>query len=188
MTSADDFGWLDDDSIVGYSVAFVEGVDPGEALRRIGAEVDARPASSAAEADEIAGDSGGAAVVRAGRCGGWTALVEHDANSGVNEATLPALSVGTRVVSVFSSASGMDLFYFAENGQVTTVVETSIPANRSGGEPDRFLAEMADVGLVAGEIAESVRAATMALAREVCGVELTEEMMFDARLQTGLVS
>ena len=36
MLSGGDFGWLDDDALVGYSVSFVEGVEPVEALERIG--------------------------------------------------------------------------------------------------------------------------------------------------------
>ncbi|MEV0703546.1 DUF6461 domain-containing protein [Saccharopolyspora sp. NPDC050389] len=167
MSFGDDFEWLDDDAIVGYSVSFVEAVEPVEALKRIGAVVDAVPELSAAEADEFASAAGDQSVIRAGRHGPWTVLIEHDANKGVNERTLPALSAGTRAVSVFSSASGMDLFYYAEDGRLTTTVETTIPANRYGEQPDRFLRELSEVGLAPDDEPESARAATMALVRSV---------------------
>ncbi|GAA4849965.1 hypothetical protein GCM10025787_36150 [Saccharopolyspora rosea] len=54
MTSGDDFGWLDDDAIVGYSMSFVDRVEPVDALERIGADVGSVPELSAAEADEFA--------------------------------------------------------------------------------------------------------------------------------------
>lgn len=63
----DDFEWLDDDAIVGYSVSFVEAVEPVEALKLIGAVVDSVPELSAAEADEFAGATGGQSVIRAGQ-------------------------------------------------------------------------------------------------------------------------
>ena len=187
MTSGDDFGWLDDDAIVGYSVSFVEGVEPVEALERIGADVGTLPELSAADADEFSRTAGAVPVIRAGRCGTWTVLIEHDANTGVNEQTLPALSAGTRAVSVFSSASGMDLFYYAEDGRLTTIVETTIPENTYGEQPDRFLHELAEVGLGPDDEPESVRAATMALVHSVWGVAVDEETMFDAALPTALI-
>ena len=187
MTSDEDFGWLDDDAIVGYSVSFVEGVEPVEALERIGADVGPLPELSAAEADEFAATAGDLPVIRAGRCGTWTVLIEHDANKGVNEHTLPALSAGTRAVSVFSSASGMDLFYYAEDGHVTTIVETTIPANRYGDQPDRFLPELDAAGLGPDGEPESVRAATMDLVRSVWGVAVDEHLMFDAPLPAALI-
>jgi len=187
MTPDDDFGWLSDDAIIGYSVSFVEGVAPVDALERIGAHIGSLPELSAAEADDFADEAGGAPVIRAGRRGTWTVLIEHDANMGVNDRTLPALSAGTRAVSVFSAGSGMDLLYYAEDGRVTTIVETSIPANRFGEQPDRFLAEMAEAGLVPGQEPVAVRATTMALVRSVWGVAVDQEMMFDAVLPTALI-
>lgn len=186
MLSGGDFGWLDDDALVGYSVSFVEGVEPVEALERIGVAVGSLRELSAADAEDLTGGSADLAAIRAGRCGAWAALIELYSNRGVNEDTLPALSAGTRAVNVFSSASGMDLLHYAEDGQVRTTVETTIPANRYGDQPDRFLPELAAAGLGPDGEPESVRAATMDLVRSVWGVAVDEHLMFDAPLPAAL--
>jgi hypothetical protein len=82
---------------------------------------------------------------------------------------LPAPSPGIRAVSA-SSASVVDLFHYAENGCAVTAVQTTIPANRYGEQPDRFMTELAAAGLLSGGESKSVRATAMALAQLVCGI------------------
>ncbi|MEV4061452.1 DUF6461 domain-containing protein [Nonomuraea dietziae] len=110
----------------GFSATFVRGLSAEEALRRLGA---------------TPGDVSGAWGIGAWAASGGTVLVDY------GYAELPeALSRDTEAATVFAAFGEEDSVYTV-NDVVATRFELYLPHWRQGGDPDRLLTHMRELGL-----------------------------------------
>ncbi|MDF2709388.1 MAG: hypothetical protein K0R62_5040 [Nonomuraea muscovyensis] len=152
MRTPEDFHWLRRheplDDI--YCVSFVRGLSPREVLRRFGVDestleevtFDELSVRSAENAEDAAG------FVGAVRIGEWTMLVEPGGWQLAVVAELGArVSAGTEAVSVCRHDYAADSFTYLAGGELVTHFDPMAPNARSGGDPDRLVAWMREVGL-----------------------------------------
>jgi hypothetical protein len=124
--------------------------------------------------------------VRVGRLGVWTFAIDEQMESldlavhGKNVGK--RLSVGTEVVVVsWTPKPTEDFEYWADGTLVTTFEPYDAARYRFGSEPDRFLREMRQVGMVteaadAAEGPEDYVIATLDLATVALGIRLPEQV------------
>ncbi|MBG0826994.1 hypothetical protein HS041_04315 [Planomonospora sp. ID67723] len=151
------FGWLSmEDGPLGqiYGVSFVRGLSPHEVFARLDVDVETIEEKTFEELEddayEYVEESNGsyAGYVGAVEVDGWTVLIEpSDWRVALEPGVLDRLSRGTEVVSVDRHAYASDNFVHAVDGDVVTRFEPSAPHLRSGGDPDRWVSQMRDVGL-----------------------------------------
>ncbi|WP_405142834.1 DUF6461 domain-containing protein [Sphaerisporangium sp. NBC_01403] len=148
----EEFRWLSDREPLGdiYCVSFVRGLSPDEALRRFGVDE-----STVEEAtfDELNERSAENAVDAAGYIGAvkiddWTVVIEPGGWKIAVDSEIGArVSQGTEVVSVCRHDYAEDTFTYLVDGKAVVSFDPLDPETRSGGDPDRFVAEMREVGL-----------------------------------------
>lgn len=91
-------------------------------------------------------------VVRVGRLGAWTFAIDEEMESldlamqGKNVGK--RLSAGTEVVVVEWTPKPTEIFEYWADGTLVTRFEPYRACDRDGSEPDRFLGEMRQVGMV----------------------------------------
>ncbi|MFE9881518.1 DUF6461 domain-containing protein [Streptomyces sp. NPDC005784] len=211
MTSvtAHDYAWIRSSPLfghaldVGYTLALVRGVVPGEVLRVMEAEPQGTCTGAGAlieRQDELLDPTdywaesfvAGAFSVP-GEGVDWTlVLFVGDGGTGMQVRFLEALSAGGCAV-VHSSNGGkpMDFFHWYEDGELRTTFEW--PTARSGSTPDALNSVMREVGFDLsddeGEASGRVdtKAASLALAERLTGVRVTEELLRNAEYQLGQV-
>lgn len=123
--------------------------------------------------------------IRAGRLGAWTFAIDEQGES-LNRALHgknvgKRLSAGTEVVVVSWTPKPTEDFEYWADGTLVTGFEAYRVCDRSGSEPDRFLREMQQVGMVteaddaaegpADDLIASLDLATLAL-----GIRLPEQI------------
>jgi hypothetical protein len=123
--------------------------------------------------------------VRVGRLGGWTFAIDqwmeslHLALHGKNVGK--RLSLGTEVVVVSWTPKPNEDFEYWADGTLATRFEAYRVCDRDGSEPDRFLREMRQVGMVteaddAADGPEDYLIATLDLATLALGIRLPEQV------------
>ncbi|MCT9933452.1 DUF6461 domain-containing protein [Planotetraspora sp. A-T 1434] len=133
------YDWFDG-SHLGYCFTFVRGLTPEEALRRIGAE----PYEEDDDDDE--------GLITAQRVEGGTLLVEENGFAGTLDEVQRALSVGTVTASVFRNVNHDQTFTHWVDGVEILGFDPQFPSfSRGGSEPDGFLPEMRELGLLTEE-------------------------------------
>ncbi|NUP80802.1 MAG: hypothetical protein HOV96_24965 [Nonomuraea sp.] len=153
-----DYAWFveecqKDSDLIG--VTFVRGLSPEEALRRIGATP-----------GDLSRDVGVAAYA----ADGGTVLIDYHCRP------LPeTLSHGTATARVVTGITVDEHFVHSVDGVEITSFEPLFPGDRSGGDPDRLLAHMRDLGMpVDGESdARTSTVLALALAARATDVTLT---------------
>lgn len=123
--------------------------------------------------------------VRVGQVGVWTFAIDEQMESlnlamrGKNVGK--RLSAGTEVVMVSSTAKPTEDFEYWADGTWVTTFEPYRAFDRSGAEPDRFLREMRQVGMVteandAAEGPEDDLSAALDLVTLALGIRLPQEI------------
>ncbi|GAA2653640.1 DUF6461 domain-containing protein [Nonomuraea recticatena] len=169
--TAEDYAWFDDhDSGLAetFCVTFVRGLTPQETFDRLGVVP-----------DSTAGDNFDEEAICASVVDGGTILVEFSGFVGTSDTVSGLLSPGTVTVAVFGSINMDRKFVYAADGQVVTAFEPDFPGSRSGSDPDRLLARMAELGIPTEDVdaygwGDPIHQA-FALAERVTGVRLTPE-------------
>ncbi|MFE5482298.1 DUF6461 domain-containing protein [Streptomyces sp. NPDC056527] len=212
MTSvtAHDHAWIRTSSLFrnamesGYGLTLVRGVAPGDVLRVMQAE----PQGAGMGVDELIERQGdlrdatdywddsfivGAFTVP-GAGGDWALVLHLDGGVGMRPRFLEALSAGGRAVSHSTNGGApIDLFHWYENGELRTSFEW--PTHRYGSTPDDLLPLMREVGFDLSEDEDEdgtgpstdTKAAVLALAERLTGVQVTEALLKDAQYLLGQV-
>ena len=196
--TAADYLWFAErypDLTDGYCFTLVEGLTPGEALRRAGAEETGSLSGVAAICevsydtwDEYDGDRLFVAATTVGD--GWVLLVEANGFLGNLPEQQRALSEGTRFVSHFSNIGTGERFHWIEDGRLRLRFE--FPWEGEGSDAEAAAAVMRAAGFVPDEDDERSnrlrREAAFALAERLTGVRLTPELLETAEYTGGLVT
>lgn len=191
MRTHADFRWLrEDDSLDDvYCVSFVRGLSPREALRRFGVDERTMEEMTFDELTErsAANAEGAAGCIGAVRIGGWTMVVEPGGwKLAIDPETGARVSAGTELVSVCRHDYAADHFAYLVDGEVVTSFDPIAPNAREGGDPDRFVGWMREVGLdPADEPADSPDEADhttsipacFALASRITGLPFTPDLL-----------
>ena len=123
--------------------------------------------------------------VRVGQVGVWTFAIDEpmeSLNLGMRGKNVgQRLSAGTEVVMVSSTAKPTEDFEYWADGNWVTTFEPYRAFDRSGAEPDRFLREMRQVGMVteandAAEGPEDDLSAALDLVTLALGIRLPQEI------------
>jgi hypothetical protein len=175
-----EWDWLEGIGLrLGCALIFARDVDQDEVFEAF----DLDPSS--AQIENWAFDPGHARV-RVGRLGAWTFAIDeqmeslHLAVHGKNVGE--RLSAGTEVVVVgWTPKPNEDFEYWADGTLVTRFEPYDAARYRFGSEPDRFLREMRQVGLVTeaddtAEGPEDYVIATLDLATAALGIRLPEQV------------
>ncbi|MGV9385667.1 DUF6461 domain-containing protein [Nonomuraea sp. NPDC003707] len=160
---AGDYAWLRDAWTDGVGttllcINFVRGLSPADALRRVkvtpGTSGDYGVAAYAAEGGTVMAESG------------W-------ATKYVTNVAEP-LSLGTAVATVFADLKGSD-FTHEVNEQLITTFSLYSYRFRKGNDPDRFLADVRELGLYPDDdgYADDPISSALALASRATGVRLS---------------
>ncbi|MFD4668686.1 DUF6461 domain-containing protein [Lentzea sp. NPDC058450] len=146
-----DLSWADaghgDPAFLGeiFSLAFVRGVEPLDALRRIGGLEDTLAHRTPAEiAAAHTFDDGYPEVASAFALGEWTVLVQP--TSYTLRYLVDALSRGTEAFAVVRHDYASPSFDHAIDGTVTTHFNLNYPESRGGSDPDRLLPLIREAG------------------------------------------
>ncbi|PRW62256.1 hypothetical protein CEP50_16425 [Actinopolyspora mortivallis] len=177
-----------------FCLTFVRDVDPVAVLRGLGADVPHVPVLSNAEAEayreEVASDEwelDRVSAVRVAELGDWSVSIELLSLHGGDVATLEGLSRGTEAVSVSRDPNALSRFSYARDGELVTDFDPLFPTDRFGSDPDRFLDEMAEVGLRPDEESWGSEDEILALVHRVFGVGVDAHTVNDAKLPTGML-
>ncbi|MEV5560137.1 DUF6461 domain-containing protein [Nonomuraea wenchangensis] len=134
-----------------YCVSFVRDLSPEEVLRRFGVDEETMEEVTFHELDLRSVDSmraDAAGYIGAARVGGWTVVVEPGGwQMAVDHAIYPLVSRGTEVVSVCRHEYAEDTFAYIVDGTRVVSFDPLYPEERTGSDPDRFVAKMREVGL-----------------------------------------
>ncbi|MGI5499842.1 DUF6461 domain-containing protein [Lentzea sp. CA-135723] len=146
-----DLSWADaghgDPAFLGeiFSLAFVRGVEPLDALRRIGGLEDTLAHRTPAEiAAAHTFDEGYPEVASAFALGEWTVLVQPTSHT--LGPLVDALSRGTEALAVVRHDYASPRFEHAIDGTVTTCFNLNYPEDRAGSDPDRLLPLIREAG------------------------------------------
>jgi hypothetical protein len=98
--------------------------------------------------------------------GEWVVILEEFGYQGTRDEVARQVSKGTEMVSVYWDAKGLQYFLYAVDGEIVTKFELG-SKSRSGSDPDRLNAQMADLPFEPGKQVASA----LALAERITGVE-----------------
>ncbi|MFK0258251.1 DUF6461 domain-containing protein [Streptomyces sp. NPDC090445] len=208
LVTAQDYSWIRSSPVFrnaiegGYGLTLVQGITPGDVLRVMGAEpqgtgagldalveqhLDQRDATDYWDDSFIAG-----AFTVPGTDGDWTLVLQFDGGVGMQPRFLEALSAGGRAVAHSTNGGApVDLFHWYEAGELRTGFER--PVDRYGSTPDDLVPMMREIGFDLTEDEDGTgpstdtKAAVLALAERLTGVQLTEELLRDAEYHLGHV-
>lgn len=135
-----------------YSVTFIRGRDPAEALRRFGSGAGrdmsfAELTSEVGDFVMVTGGGEGGGYVGVAAAGDWCVAVEPSGWSAAIDERLARLSAGSEVVSVMRHDYADDHFAYAVDGTVITSFGPVTPDDRYGADKDRLNHLMREVGL-----------------------------------------
>jgi hypothetical protein len=182
--TADDYRWFADDLAVGlnFCLTFVRGLTPDEVLARAGATEPVEISSVAAvEGTLDALDSDAFSVVAATTVGDWTVIVEPNFFLATFDSIVRAWSERGELVSLYFNENTTPRFTWARAGEVVVTFDPGYPQDRSGRDPDRLTAALAEVGFdLSGEFEPRFQERTLALMERQTGVRLTPELLAGA--------
>lgn len=163
-------GWIDQHLALTITLARTTDSSDDVILDAFDADTGSIVVASFDEAD----DDPGAPRVRIGRHGDWYYAVEHFSIVGASDETLRRLAAGPEG-EAYSLAcnTALNSFQSAHHGRVTTRLDLSLPTFRYGAEPDRYLNEITEVGLLAGTPNTSASGAE--LLTQVTGMQVHPE-------------
>jgi hypothetical protein len=132
--------WLDHSPYGGswpFCLTFVRGAGEREVLSAFGADPAGATLQTQAEAAQVAAEAD-LPVVCLIRCGDWLCAVEENViPQGVRPEVLRRVSAKAEAVAIFQDIGKLNHeFAYAVNGEVRAAVETSVPPNWWGREPD----------------------------------------------------
>jgi hypothetical protein len=137
------WAWVQEEYPNGIRLTFVRGISP----ERITAALGADPADSRQLTAEVTYETLGQPWARVGRSGEWAFCIDNcffDVD-GFSPAARE-LSAGTELALLDSLLTSGYFFYFADGTEVTSF-EPLLAFDRRGSAPDRFVAQMREVGL-----------------------------------------
>jgi len=108
--------------------------------------------------------------------GEWIVILEDGGHQGTRDEVARPVSKGTEMVSVYWDAKGLRYFLYAVDGEVITKFEPG-GRERSGSDPDRLNAQMADLPFEPGKLVASA----LALAERITGVEFKQDWLYAER-------
>ncbi|MFG6194145.1 DUF6461 domain-containing protein [Nonomuraea sp. JJY05] len=149
--------WFDSEAV---SVTYVRDLSAEQALLRMGATI-----SPEGEEEEDEGE------IAAFEVDGGVVLAEPNGFAATLDEVIARLSKDTTVATVFYNVNLDQQFVYAENGVVVTAFEPDRPDSRSGGDPDRLLERMRELGMETES--DLVKAAE--LAQIVTGLQLPDD-------------
>lgn len=179
MAVVDDLAWADaypgQGKTLGeiFCLTFIRGVDPAEALRRLGALPDTVVPRTWSDIGALHNfDAGYPEMASALPLGTWTVVFEPDGFNGSHLTT--TLSSGTEAVSVLRHDYASPAFTYAVNGELITHFDPTSPDYRYGTDPDRLLTRMQEAGFTKedGDTTRSLR-----LTEQLTGVLPTYEAL-----------
>ncbi|MGI5493125.1 DUF6461 domain-containing protein [Microtetraspora malaysiensis] len=184
--SHEEFGWL-----AKYGpfydvscVTFARSLSPREALTRLGADSNGIGEVTFEEHQErtmkyIDSENMCTSYVGALETNGWTVLIQLWTGSiGLNRLQLRGLSQSTEVVSISRNLHATDYFVYAVDSEEITCFDQLVPDTRWGGDPDRLVSEMREVGLSwEGPGIDAPFPRSFALAKKITGFSFSEDML-----------
>ncbi|MGP3974150.1 DUF6461 domain-containing protein [Streptomyces sp. 8N114] len=206
--TAADFTWLAERYPTlseGHCLTYVRGLDPDEALRRMGVTEAMRTLSGVAEVckaaeeawDEYDDDKLFVAAVEAegagedGTAAPWTLLVEPNGFLGNDSSRQEALSRQSALVSHYYNIGAGDHFHWVEDGRLRLHFEPLFPAQREGSDAEQVAGVLRESGFDLREGEERdfrlCTEAAFALAARLTGVLLTPQLLDSLRYTGGLV-
>ncbi|GAA0388656.1 hypothetical protein GCM10009530_44700 [Microbispora corallina] len=173
--TADDYAWFDEHDeglAVAFCVTFVGGLTPQQAFERLGI-------AAVADVDDLYFDGAiGAAEVHGG-----TILVEPNGFACTLDDVAKRLSAGAVTASVFLNVNADQQFVHAVDGRIVTRFEPDYPMDRAGGDEDRLLPHMVELGMPTEDDGDEdddwgdpIHTA-FALAERVTGVRMTPDAL-----------
>jgi hypothetical protein len=108
--------------------------------------------------------------------GEWVVILEDGGYQGTRDEVARQVSKGAEMVSVYWDAKGLRYFLYAVDGEVITKFEPG-GRERSGSDPDRLNAQMADLPFEPGKLVASA----LALAERITGVEFKQDWLYAER-------
>lgn len=173
MTDKPGLGWL---AHGGWSscLVFVRGMSEGQVFRAFGAD----PAEAVPRMPRDPEPPGSGPMIRVGRSGGWTFVVQEDAEvpQGVRPEVLRRVSAdGGEAVALFQDIGKLNHeFAHAADGVVVTALTTSVPPHWRGSQPERLEPVARILGLTqdSGEDGFTEWEGVVAMAESVFGLTL----------------
>ncbi|MEV4165615.1 DUF6461 domain-containing protein [Nonomuraea dietziae] len=169
-----------------YCVSFVRHLSPEEVLRRFGVDENTMEEVAFDELDERSVESmrdDAAGYIGAAKVGDWAVVIEPGGwKIAVDSDIYTRVSRGTEVVSVCRHDYAEDTFAYIVDGTPVVWFDPIFPAERSGGDPDRFVQEMREVGLdpdhdIDGPGIEHPIERSFALASRITGLPFSPDML-----------
>ncbi|GAA3826456.1 hypothetical protein GCM10022226_53980 [Sphaerisporangium flaviroseum] len=176
--TAADYAWFEEEfgdslCVSGFCLTFVRDVSPEEALHRIGVT-----AEQAKDVHKIPAEH----LVTAYAVIGGTVLLEEEGYAGTLVEVTRRLSAGTIMAAVYHDGNLDRQFLYSADGHLITGFAPDGPGARWGGDPDRLVVQMRQLGMpTAGSLRDDdhERAdpllTALALAERATGVRLTRD-------------
>ncbi|GAA0968244.1 hypothetical protein GCM10009550_73270 [Actinocorallia libanotica] len=111
-------------------------------------------------------------------------MVGINGTAGVDDRLMSTASVGTQIVAHYTDINALTYFHWWKDGEQRTMFE--YPATRSGTTPDALVEAMHRVGIDTVNGTFSVTA-NLALAEEVTGIRITEDLLDNAVYTSSLI-
>jgi Family of unknown function (DUF6461) len=168
-----------------YCVSFVRDLSPEEVLRRFGVDEETMEEVAFDELDHRSVESmrdDAAGYIGAARVGDWTVVIEPGGwQIAVDDQICAQVSRGTEVVSVCRHDYAQDTFAYIVDGTPVVSFDPTFPDERSGSDPDRFVAKMREVGLdpdhdIDGPGIDHPMESSFALASGITGLAFSTDM------------
>ncbi|WP_052422344.1 DUF6461 domain-containing protein [Nonomuraea candida] len=168
-----------------YCVSFVRDLSPEEVLRRFGVDEESMEEVAFDELDYRSVESmraDAAGYIGAARVGDWTVVIEPGGwQIAVDGNTYAPVSQGTEVVSVCRHEYARDTFAYIVEGTPVVWFDPMYPEERSGSDPDRFVAKMREVGLdpdhdIDGPGIDHPMESSFALASSITGLSFSTDL------------
>jgi len=105
--------------------------------------------------------------------GEWVVILEDGGYQGTRDEVARQVSKGTEMVSVYWDAKALNYFLYAVDGEVSAKFEPG-GRERSGSDPDRLNAQMADLPFEPGKLVASA----LALAERITGVVFKRDWLY----------
>jgi hypothetical protein len=127
-----------------YCVTAIRGVDPDEALRRLGATDEQIVTATWPQLRDRAGFNDSGVPVAAFSIGEHTVLVE---DNGFLAVYRPELSRGTTAVSAYRNINALTQFVLSQDGEVVAGFDENMPSEAEGTDPGVLREPLAEMGI-----------------------------------------
>lgn len=139
--------WLPAAFKQGFSLTFVRDVSARELLIRFGCTPGSIESLTLPDAQQLEiEDEDGGVVICAGRTNGWSFALQNWGARILEAGVIERVSADAEMVGVIDTASAPALVYVVD-GEEICGFDPGLPHLRYGSDPDRFVAQMAQVGL-----------------------------------------